>query len=242
MYKLYYNEKPIPDFVIITKIEEPLIGDITNTVISSNYGSKYKKTEFGTKIVKVYCTIKKGFKMLLDTKRITELNEWLKGDNWGVTKLILPGRDYYYEAIVNNAPDLEPNNYTTSFEIEFLILNPDKINLTEYESNDMKINYMGTSEEVYPTIILKITNACNELKLSVSNSEYNNYIRLKHNFLANDEIIIDMKTKKITVNNIVKMQILTLDSRFHKLTKGENIYTLNTGNADVKIKYRNRYI
>ena len=44
LYKLYYNEKPIPDFVIITKIEEPLIGDITNTVISSNYGSKYKKT------------------------------------------------------------------------------------------------------------------------------------------------------------------------------------------------------
>ena len=76
MYKLYYNEKPIPDFVIITKIEEPLIGDITNTVISSNYGSKYKKTEFGTKIVKVYCTVKKGFKMLMDINKITELNEW----------------------------------------------------------------------------------------------------------------------------------------------------------------------
>ena len=101
---------------------------------------------------------------------------------------------------------------------------------------------MGTSEEVYPTIILKITNACSELKLSVSNRKYNNYIRLKHNFLTNDEVIINMKTKKVTVNNIVKMQILTLDSRFHKLTKGENIYTLNNGNANVKIKYRNRYI
>ena len=242
MYKLYYNEKPIPDFVIITKIEEPLIGDITNTVISSNYGSKYKKTEFGTKIVKVYCTVKKGFKMLMDINKITELNEWLKGDNWKATKLVLPGRDYYYEAIVNNAPDLEPNNYTANFEIDFLILNPDRINLIEYESSNMKINYMGTSEEVYPTIILKVTNACSELKLSVSNSKYNNYMRLKHNFLTDDEIIIDMKTKKITVNNIVKMQILTLDSRFHKLAKGENIYTLNTGNADVKIKYRNRYI
>ena len=142
MYKLYYNEKPIPDFVIITKIEEPLIGDITNTVISSNYGSKYKKTEFGTKIVTVYCTVKKGFKMLLDSQKINELNEWLKGDNWKATKLILPGRDYYYEAIVNNAPDLEPNNYTASFEIDFLILNPDKINLKEYESNNLKINYI----------------------------------------------------------------------------------------------------
>ena len=235
MYKLYYNEKPIPDFVIITKIEEPLIGDITNTVISSNYGSKCKQTEFGTKIVK-------GFKMLLDSQKINELNEWLKGNNWKATKLILPGRDYYYEAIVNNAPDLEPNNYTTNFEIDFLILNPDKINLKEYESNNLKINYMGTSEETYPTIILKVTNACSELKLSVSNSKYNNYIRLKHNFLTNDEIIVNMQTKKITINNVVKMQILTLDSRFHKLAKGENIYTLNIGNADVKIKYRNRYI
>ena len=242
MYKLYYNEKPMPDFVIITKIEEPLIGNITNTVISSNYGSKYKKTQFGTKIVKVYCTIKKGFNMLLDINKINELNEWLKGDNWRATKLVLPRRDYYYEAIVNNAPDLESNNYTTSFEIEFLILNPDKINLRECESNNLKVNYMGTSEEAYPTIIFSITNACSELKLSVSNSKYENYIRLKHNFLTNDQITVNMKTKRVTVNDIVKMQILTLDSRFHKLTKGENIYTLDNGNANVKIKYRNRYI
>ena len=83
--------------------------------------------------------------------------------------------------------------------------------------------------------ILKVTNACSELKLSVSNSKYNNYIRLKHNFLTDDEIIIDIKTKKITLvdtNSAVSAVSYATSVASNVGTVTGSVTTKNAANAD----------
>ena len=53
-----------------------------------------------------------------------------------------------------------------------------------------------------------------------------------------------MKTKKITLNGETKMQILTLDSRYHMIDPNilSNEYNLEIGNADITLEAQEVYL
>ena len=72
----------------------------------------------------------------------------------------------------------------------------------------------------------------------MKNKQYDNFIRFKHNFLTGDKLVIDMKTKKVTVNDELMMSILTLDSKFHEIDNNlsNNKYSLDIGNANVTLE------
>lgn len=239
---IFFNDMQIPDFVIVKSIETQLLPDINNIFIKSDRGVKHKKIEFGSKVVKIDFSIERGFKSLPDITLIDTLNSWLKGDDWKPSKLVLPNDlDSHYLAIADKIDPLKPDSIECESSIEFLCVEPDRITTMEKVvaiTNTGRFEYTG--ENTKPIIIFKITSQCEELKLSISNKKYKNFIRLKHNFILNDVVKIDMSTKKVTLNDNLKMTILTLDSRFHDIVEGDNIYTLELGNAIANIKFNER--
>lgn len=240
-HKIYFNDKPLPSFVIIKKIETQILADITNKTVKGSVGYRHKKLELGSKEIIITFSLERSG-ILSKFEQQQELIQWLKGDNWRESKLILPDNpDAYYMAICNSGIDLSYDDLEGEGKIEFLISNPYrigtktiKLNINELQSYSDKI---GT-ENIKPKIIFTITSPCEEIKLSLKNNYYDNFIRFRHNFLTGDELVIDIETKKITLNGEIKMQILTLDSRFHELNNiiKDNIYTLETGNATVSLE------
>lgn len=240
-HEIYFNNIPLPSFVIVKSIDTQILSDITNTTIKSNVGYKHKKLELGSKKVTINFSLER-IGTLSEFEQQKELLQWLKGDNWKESKLILPDNpDAYYMAICNNGIDLDYDDIEGQGTIEFLICNPYRVglNTVTLDINELQ-SYHGEigTENIKPKIIFNITSPCEEIKLSIKNNDYDNYIRFKHNFLTDDKLIIDMNTKKITLNDNTKMQILTLDSRFHEFNNHikDNVYTLEVGNANVTLE------
>ena len=246
-HNIIFNGKPLPSFVIIKSIDTQILSDISNTTIKRTIGYRHKKIEFGNKIISINFSLERIETLPLFEQQ-QELLKWVKGDNWKESKLILPDKpDTYYMAICNNKIDLANGDLESEGTIEFLVCNPYRIgnNTITLKINELQ-NYYGEigSENIKPKIIFDITEDCTEIKLSIKNSDYDNFIRFKHNFLTGDKLTIDMETKKITLNGEVKMQILTLDSKFHEFNNDikDNIYTLEVGNADVSIELHEIYL
>ena len=246
-HQIYFNDIPLPSFVIIKQINTQILADITNTTIKANIGHKHKKIELGTKLISIDFSLERNG-ILSKFEQQQELIQWLKGDNWKESRLILPDNPYlYYMAICNNGFNLGYSDIEGEGTIEFLICDPHRygiqnidIKLSDINKYDMQL---GT-EYSYPKIIFDITSNCKELKLTLKNNKYDNYIRFKHNFLTNDKLIINMKTKKITLNGETKMNILTLDSRYHMFSPNvkENEYNLKIGNADITLEVQEVYL
>jgi predicted phage tail component-like protein len=239
-HNIYFNGIPLPSFVIIKKIETPLLSEIENTIVDSDIGYKHKKIKFGIKSVKIDFSLERT-ETLTDFNQQQELLKWLKGDDWKESKLILPDNvDYHYMAICNNAIDIANEDIEGGGRIEFLICNPYRIANKSRIININDLQNYSTLGNVYikPRIIFSITSECTEIKLSLKNKQYDNFIRFKHNFLTGDKLVIDMKTKKVTVNDELMMSILTLDSKFHEIDNNlrNNKYSLDIGNADVTLE------
>lgn len=251
--KIYFNDVEMPNFLILKDIQIQLLGDVHNTLIKSNYGSRHKKIEFGSKKIKLEFGTLFEKENMISKEQLNEITTWIKGDNWKPSKLVLPNSDIedpwegeYYMAIVNNSGEIKNDIIEGIFVLEFICLNPNrfadnenKIKFPNRIGNELKrrIFYDGTAS-TYPVIQFDVSSRCSELKLSVSNSKYDNYIRFKGDFNAGETIEIDMRSKKVLRNNNVAMQILTLDSRFHEIVDGNNIYSLDAGSATVEVKYR----
>lgn len=246
-HQIYFNDIPLPSFVIVKQINTQILADITNTTVKGVVGYRHKKIEFGSKLITIDFSLERDG-VLSKFEQQQELIQWLKGDDWKESKLILPDNpNLYYMAICNNGFDLDYSDIEGEGTIEFLICDPHRygiqnidIKLSDINKYDMQL---GT-EYSYPKIIFDITSDCEELKLTLKNKKYDNYIRFKHNFLTNDKLIIDMKTKKITLNGETKMQILTLDSRYHMIDPNilSNEYNFEIGNADITLEAQEVYL
>ena len=239
-YGIYFNGVQLPSFVIVKSIENPLLSEVSNTVVDSEVGYKHKKINFGSKVVKIEISLER-LGILSDFQQQQELLKWIKGDNWKESRLILPDNiDVHYMAICNNAINFKNEDIESLGTIEFLICNPYRIANKPriININNMK-NYSSLGNvDIKPRIIFNVTSNCSEIKLSLKNKKYDNFIRFKHNFLVGDELVIDMETKKVTLNGDLMMSILTLDSKFHEIDYNltDNNYNLDIGSADVEIE------
>lgn len=247
-HKIYFNNVALPSFVLVKRINHQILCDIDNETIESEVGHKLRKTKLGTKIIEIEFSLLKD-DSLPPFEQQQELLKWIKGDNWKPSRLILPDNlNVHYIAICNNGIKFNNEKVESLGTIEFLICDPYRISNIEKTtttpftiSNKKEINYLNNIE-TFPRLKFKITSSCSEIKLNFTNEKYNNFVKLKHNFVLNDVIVIDMETKKVTVNDELKMQILTLDSRFHKICEGLNTYTKETGNFELYIYYKEKYL
>lgn len=242
-HNIYFNGVPLPSFVIVKSISTAVLGEITNELLETNLGTRLKKTKLGSKRVTINFSVERKH-YLSKFKEQQQLLEWLRGNDFKESKLVLPDNlNLHYNAICDNLDEFQYDDLEGISRIEFLICDPYRYgNLQEYDIDSL--NGVVGNVFIYPTVRFTVTSQCNELKLSLVNSKYNNFIHLKHNFLTNDVVEIDMETKKVTVNGVVKMGILQLSSRFHMIDANlsDNTYTLDVGNANVSVILQEKYL
>ncbi len=224
MLSLFFNEKKIPSFIHVTDI----------TIQAFPIDTRKINVDF--------VVYRKG---LLANDHLDELASWLRGDNGKDSKLVLPNDNTsYYLAKVNNAVDIGGSLRKGSGTIEFICKDTTRKSIarkTKDITRESVILYSGNSKS-YPIIRFTIANSCSELKVSMVNDKFNNFIRLTGHFNQGQVIEVDMKKKKVTVDNQLNMQILTLDSKFHYLLPGSNRYSLLNGNCGVAVLWYDEFI
>lgn len=224
MLSLFFNEKKIPNFMRVT--------DITIQAFPTE-----------TRKINVdFIIYRKG---LLSNDQLDELSSWLKGDNGKDSKLVLPNdTTSYYLAKVNNTVEISGSLRKGSGTIEFICQDTTRKSMfrkTKIITQETVISYSGNSKS-YPIIRFTVASSCSELKVSVSNDKFNNFIRLTGHFNQGQVIEVDMKKKKVTADNKLNMQILTLDSNFHYLLPGVNRYSLLNGDCEVAALWYDEFI
>ncbi|WP_430508396.1 phage distal tail protein [Rossellomorea marisflavi] len=121
------------------------------------------------------------------------------------------------------------------FEIELTMLDPfiyggmKEITLTGQAINLGPVEYR-------PTITAKFTVAASSFK--VAHQESGKFVEVKYGFVAGDLLVIDFNTRKIIINNNVRMTAFTLKSRFFDFVPFTNRLTVAPASvATVKLLY-----
>lgn len=233
MLSLYFNDIIIPDWVKVTNITE----DILPTLEATKY-----KTKLGVKKITIDFKFKRN--KLIDHERKSEFIKWLKGDNFKLSKLILPGRkNFYYMAKVTNFSPIDGTIRKGEGSIEFTCFNYQEIqaNKIKFNINDNTekiINYTG-SEDVYPDFIFKVISACEKIKIK---SGDNKILEFNNSFNKGDVLELIQSTNKVTLNNSLNMQIWNLNSKRIKFVPGLNSLKLEEGNVEVTVSWNNTYL
>lgn len=228
-FSIIYNDVPLPNFIHVKNVTTQLLPT--------------KNNRLNEKIIKVDFFIRKNGLIEKYTER--EFICWLKGDQEEYNKLTLPNdHSSYILAKVNNTIDIDGRFKKGEGTIEFLCIGnrvEKEINIANLNINNI-IYYPGTAE-VKPRLKIKVLSQVSEIKISIKNSKYNNFIKLVGNFNQNDSIEIDMSNNKISKNGIVDSNIMSLDSYFHRLVPGENKYTISENSkCSVILEWQNEFI
>ena len=224
MTRIKFNDKDIPSFLTITDISIPAFSTEKTRKISVDFTFKTKG--------------------LLSNEKIDELAAWLKGgDDEYSTLVLMNDTTSYYLAKVKDDVELKAKNqFKATGTITFECFNRISfVTKSEVFTTQKIINY--NSEQPSPPMIkFTIKSECEEILLTFKNEKYDNFIHLISHFNVGETIRVDCKTLKVMTNNRLTMPILTLDSFFHNLVKGENRYELKKGNCDVEVSYREEYL
>lgn len=223
---LYFNDKPLPEYVRVKNIDIQLLPNEKNE----------------RKIIVDFFIYRK---QLLDGEKINELIDWLLPNGDKEAKLILPNDlSHYYMAKVSNVVDLSGSIRKGTGSIEFTCspaartaINP---TVVSFEKN-ATFYYLGT-KPAKPKIKFVVKDKTSIIELSFSNARFNNSIKIIGDFAKDQVIVFDLKTMKVTVDEELNMNVLSLDSFPHELMKYENNYILTNGNCSVTVEFNEMYI
>ncbi len=235
MLNLSFGGIQIPSFIKVT--------DITETVTPTISATKFKTT-FGERVITVSFKVKRD--MFITREQKAELLNFIKVNNFGIAKLILPSNvNRYYMAKITKVSDISGERFLGEGSIEFTCYDYKEysVNKTSHNSSggSLTIKYAGT-ESVYPTLTINVTGSCSKIKINFSNSLSNNYLELNGNFKNGDKIIVNQNTNNITINNKVNPQIWHLSSKRNMLINGTNTYNLVSGTATFSVEYNTAYL
>ena len=235
-----YDGIEIPSFITITNIKAQVLPSIENKLLQAPraIGAIDVGTNYGTKIITIGFMFKD--KSLGFIEKSEALASWLRVDDLKARKLVLPSHpNSYYLAKPNNSIELDDNITMAKGEIEFICLNPFRIDSTQTLQSSNTFNYKGTAK-VDPVLDITVTNNTDNIKINISNELYNNYINLVGNFNTGDNIKVDLRNNKVYLNDKLNMNLWGFDSKPHKLCRGSNTYSISDG--DLVVKYYNHYL
>ncbi|MGB3160395.1 MAG: distal tail protein Dit [Carnobacterium sp.] len=241
-----FNKKSVPDFIRITGIKFPVMGEISHneTVIPRRFGNIDNGINFGGKKINLTITLVKDKIKNIHTQS-DELKVWLKGDNWKPSQLTFDEQPTkYLLARVVGSVDINDLFMYGESEIEFIASDPTKYDLASYNVSStngaVNIPYAGM-EDTPAVITVTVKEACNNLNIKHTQTGFN--IRLIGAFKAGAVVLIDCDKKVVKVNGAVTMKLLAFESRWIYLSSGTNTITvtsedkpaLNTVSVDYKV-------
>ena len=234
------NGIDMPNFLIVTGCSHDITGSIEHDLVDipGYKGVNIRSTNKKPRSIVIDFKYRDSGFLTYDKKEI--ISEWIHSSNLKECKLEYSWiTESHYLVVPNGDIGLTDNIKVKSFSLEFILVNPCRIdNLEQVQTSNF--TYTGT-ESTYPIVEFDVSNACSNIKLNFSNALNSGFIELNASFNAGNKIIIDCKKKSIRVNGNINMPILSLDSDFPSVEKGNNDYSLVSGNATFRIRYNNMY-
>lgn len=228
--RIIFNGKPLPNFVDVIGVKTPILPQFE--IINNKIVWKEKPVEIEIAFNK---------RGLIKPQDELELIKWVKGDNFKPSKLFLYNdHNNYYLARLSENLDIDGLKRGKT-SIKLICEDPFKYaqeyTTINYTANTFDVPYNGT-EGVYPTLEINVIESCEEIEIHFKNKEYDNYTKIVGSFNSNDVIILSQYNNRITINDLPRQGIWTIDSKRHKLLEGNNRYEVKKGNINVSIKYQ----
>lgn len=230
---LIFNGVRVPEYIKITKVDTQVLPS-SNLIQTNNISThnRYKNKVEKNRVVNAEFKIIDNA-LVLEDEKLREFYRWLRGNDFKESKLEIPSlyKNSYYMAVVENEVEISKDGTTKSGSIVFNCINPYRYSKDISETSTpisnrrkkLTVGYRGDIANS-PKITIKVLNECEEIKINFKSAKKINCMKLIGKFTKNDVITIDCNTNKVYLNNNLNMQILTLDSRFHKLDEGDNEY------------------
>lgn len=243
---LKFNGVGIPSCIKIKKINIqtiPEVNHFTKKIAGSN-GVLMGRTTLGAKIIKApFVIVPPSGKALQSCAR--EIAEWLMGDNWKLTQLIITDEpDLCYMAKINNGVEISDLLFAGEGELEFIVPSgtAQTVALNEQSGTQKAtVFYTGTAE-VLPEIELTFTADAPHSIATVSNSKTGVACSFVGAFAKGDIITISCKHSNIKVNGSINMKMLTLDSRFLNVVQGLQEIVCSIPQCLITVKYHTCWV
>lgn len=197
--------------------------DVWLRMASGSDGASYQKKRRPPRELEVEANVLSSSAEDLQIK-LDQLNGILSVD--GPVAIVFPDeplKTYYGAPAMTDGSDEAP--FLHKGKITFVCPDPNKYGpeLTKAFSNGVLSFFNnGTTETRGKLTITMLVNAPN---LTVSNGTES--LRLNYTFLTGNTIVIDFKTRKVTINGLVKMTAVALaEPDFFSLKKGQNNITI----------------
>jgi predicted phage tail component-like protein len=148
--------------------------------------------------------------------------------------------DRTYYAVVDGSFDIDDFVETGQGTIPFVCPEPYKYGANEIVSIDgvNPVTILGTAD-IQPTITVTFVDIATEFVITHDSKS----IRAIYNFIVGDELVLDVATRKVTLNGNVDMTILDWMSNWFDLSPGAQLITLSdTTVATVEMSYRPRWL
>lgn len=217
--------------------------DSKTILLPSKHGLHYFGYRFQEKRITATMRLLKG--SLSDFRTSArDLAAWLDPRN-GPKELIFDDEpDKKYFAVVTGNTDFEGLFIKKVAEIEFLCPDPFAYSTTENSSvfSDDAATVINTgTEETFPIFTINFSASASEIKIS---KDADTYIRIKRNFVANDEVQINCEEGTIVLSGVTNLiPSLDIESEFFSLDPGTSNLTISpAGVAAARLVYVRRWI
>jgi predicted phage tail component-like protein len=134
----------------------------------------------------------------------------------------------------------DPNKYGPSKTLTMGVSEGDTV-VTLFADQASEYADYGAPVSALPVFNVTFDNPSSEYK--ITHVESGKYVRVIYDFVAGDTLIIDHKTRKITINDVTHMTALDwANSEFFELVTGNNHFTITDGVANTDITYIPRWL
>lgn len=217
---MIFNNIDFGNYIKVEKVRTTILPPITNKTkeIPGKIGVLYNKNSLGPRYIEVEI-------------RIIEKNKKKVRGKIGVLASLLYTKEpkelrfkeepnKYYKAILDGSTDLDRFLYTGFSILTFIALDP--IAYGETKTIDISSNTTIINQGSYKTtgrITIEVTQSIGHIQVTQQNT--GEYVYIEHDFVAGDEVIIDLDREYVTKNGYSIMKDVYLESDFFDIPVGE---------------------
>jgi predicted phage tail component-like protein len=233
----------------------PFRQDVTAQEMPGMAGAYFAGRKIKPRPLKIYYTIDNAISLEDLRGKADNLSSILNTDNpMAIVFSDEPNLTYY--GILNGEHKFDDKNISlVDAELNFICLDPHKYlplsskSLAIDNSTIVTLNaaqggavYNVSNIEAVPIIDVTFKAAATEYK--ITHQESGKSVRIIYNFALNDHLIIDLNTRKITINNVVHMNAYdVVNSDPFLLKSGDNHFNiLNPTLSNTILKYNMRFL
>lgn len=212
---MIFNGVNLSEYFKIRDIRKSLLPRITNVLkeIPGKAGSRYLKDKLQPLIISIDIEIK-------DKSKLEDKMNYIKTFLYTKDLKRLRILDKYYFAKLDGSTDLEKILYYRNTTLNFLC--PDPIAYGETKTIDISSNTTIINQGSYKTtgrITIEVTQSIGHIQVTQQNT--GEYVYIEHDFVAGDEVIIDLDREYVTKNGYSIMKDVYLESDFFDIPVGE---------------------